>query len=336
MKLRAGAVACLLIAAAASLASAGNLARNQLLRFTGTLLDPDGRPLAGDQTLVFQIFEGRGGEPIWEERHPVTMENGRYTVLLGAQTRIDIPLNRDSYLFVQPEGLDDVIEQYRIVVASGDPGAEPGAHKGQRGVYRLEAAGSRNGTAARGKEKAVDTDDDAADAEETRIAATGFKLRTIKQVVSPNGTILFNPGPGTPDPLVVPFPGRLEIDVNPAILSGAGATGPTGATGPVGATGAMGATGPPGPKQVLECTTLNGPATDVLPRNGFFLQSPSCDTASGYVTTGGGCNMVGIAEPFVWWQNGPSGGEGWICRGFNSHATATASVIPYTRCCRVP
>jgi hypothetical protein len=208
-------------------------APNQLLRFAGTLRGPGGDPLEGDHVLVFEIFDGaRGGAPLWKEKHEVTLEEGSYTVLLGSVSRIRLPLDRDSYLFVHPEGLDEVLEEYRIAVPVEEPGAGPDATAGARGVYRLEAVGRKRGSreAARVREGDEDASSRTGKAggraaggdrevlpepeppvdlgpEPGETGTSAVKLRAVKQIRSPSGTLSVAPSGGTPNPLELPGTG---------------------------------------------------------------------------------------------------------------------------------
>src|SRR5262245_8953339 len=135
-------------------ASGSKLPPNQLVRFSGTLRDGNGQPLSGEHLLMFEIFDvARGGEPVWKEKHVATLEEGAYTVLLGSVSRLNVPLDRDYYLFVHPEGLIESLEQYRIAVAVQTPPGEQGTLPGERGVYRFEVVGRKQGKPKPGVER---------------------------------------------------------------------------------------------------------------------------------------------------------------------------------------
>jgi hypothetical protein len=59
------------------------IAPHPYIRFSSTLLNEDGKPLAGLHLLTFYIHdtEDRRGDPLWTETLPVqTDETGQYTV----------------------------------------------------------------------------------------------------------------------------------------------------------------------------------------------------------------------------------------------------------------
>jgi hypothetical protein len=67
----------------------------QLIKFSGTLLDPQGRPIAtGPVGVTFALYaEQTGGASLWLETQNVRPdENGYYTVLLGSETSTGVPI----------------------------------------------------------------------------------------------------------------------------------------------------------------------------------------------------------------------------------------------------
>jgi len=59
----------------------------RVVRFSGTVVDTDGRPLTGAVSLVFTLYESQdGGAPLWSQTANVELDpQGRYTVLLGTE-----------------------------------------------------------------------------------------------------------------------------------------------------------------------------------------------------------------------------------------------------------
>ena len=60
----------------------------RLVKFSGTLLDAQDRPLAGPVGLTFALYaQQTGGAALWMETQNIKPdENGNYTVLLGANS----------------------------------------------------------------------------------------------------------------------------------------------------------------------------------------------------------------------------------------------------------
>jgi hypothetical protein len=85
-----------------------------------------------------------------------------------------------------------------------------------------------------------------------------------------------------------------------------------------------------GPTPTLECMTVSMMAT-ATPMGGSFDTTVTCP--DGYLLTGGGANMSGVAENFWWWQNGVDGDTAHA-RGYNQ-STGTATITTFARCCRL-
>ena len=67
----------------------------RLIKFSGTLLDPQGKPIAtGPVGVTFALYaEQTGGASLWLETQNVRPdENGYYTVLLGSETSTGVPM----------------------------------------------------------------------------------------------------------------------------------------------------------------------------------------------------------------------------------------------------
>ncbi len=82
-------------APATSLAAQANTIVPQLIKFSGTLLDAESRPIAtGPVGVTFALYaEQNGGASLWLETQNVRPdENGYYTVLLGSETSTGVPM----------------------------------------------------------------------------------------------------------------------------------------------------------------------------------------------------------------------------------------------------
>jgi hypothetical protein len=62
----------------------------QKISYQGVLYDNEGNALTGIHTIVCKIYDVQFfGNPIWEETHEVTCENGAFDVLLGTDVSLD-------------------------------------------------------------------------------------------------------------------------------------------------------------------------------------------------------------------------------------------------------
>jgi hypothetical protein len=94
----------------------------RLIKFSGTLLDPQDRPVAGPMGVTFALYaQHAGGAALWMETQNVKPdEKGNYTVLLGAESVHGMPeelfaSGEARWLGVQPERQ---IEQPRVLLVS--------------------------------------------------------------------------------------------------------------------------------------------------------------------------------------------------------------------------
>ncbi|HET7840965.1 MAG TPA: hypothetical protein VFM21_05140, partial [Terriglobia bacterium] len=94
----------------------------RLIKFTGTLRDVAGKPLAGPVDVTFALYaEESGGAPLWFETQTVQASSlGRYTALLGAMTPAGVPMElfeqgEARWLGVMVQGLP---EQSRVLLVS--------------------------------------------------------------------------------------------------------------------------------------------------------------------------------------------------------------------------
>ncbi len=82
----------------------------RLVKFSGVLKDPAGKPLVGVQGVTFALYkEPQGGAPLWLETQNVEVdEQGSYTALLGATKSEGMPVElfasgESRWLGVQPQ-----------------------------------------------------------------------------------------------------------------------------------------------------------------------------------------------------------------------------------------
>src|SRR5262249_7853092 len=83
----------------------------RIVRFSGTIKDPNGAPVSGGAHVTFAFYESfEGGSPLWSESYDLQLGNdGRYSVLLGAQAQHGIPesvfsSNQPRWLKVETAG----------------------------------------------------------------------------------------------------------------------------------------------------------------------------------------------------------------------------------------
>ena len=94
----------------------------RLVKFSGTLIDGGGKPLAGVAGVTFSLYEEPdGGAPIWMETQNVQADgNGQYTAMLGSTRNDGIPAEvfasgQGRWLGVQPQG---EAERPRVLLTS--------------------------------------------------------------------------------------------------------------------------------------------------------------------------------------------------------------------------
>jgi hypothetical protein len=96
----------------------------RLMKFGGVVRDTAGAPRVGVVGITFSIYrEQEGGGALWMETQNVELDSeGRYTALLGAQTREGLPLDlftagEPRWLGVRASGPQEV-EQPRVLLVS--------------------------------------------------------------------------------------------------------------------------------------------------------------------------------------------------------------------------
>jgi hypothetical protein len=75
--------------------SSSDVGGRRLMKFSGILRDPSGRPLSGVGGLTFAIYrDHEGGAPLWQESQTVQVDaQGNFSVLLGSTTDGGFPLD---------------------------------------------------------------------------------------------------------------------------------------------------------------------------------------------------------------------------------------------------
>jgi hypothetical protein len=94
----------------------------RLIKFSGTLVDRDGHPMAGPLGVTFALYaQQTGGAALWMETQNVKPDgNGEYTILLGAESSHGVP----AELFMTGEArwlgiqMERQTEQERILLVS--------------------------------------------------------------------------------------------------------------------------------------------------------------------------------------------------------------------------
>jgi trimeric autotransporter adhesin len=93
-----------------------------LVKFSGVVTDPAGKPLTGIVGVTFLLYkESQGGAPLWMETQNVTTDRtGHYTLMLGSSKSTGLPADvfvsgEARWLGVQPEGQ---AEQPRVLLLS--------------------------------------------------------------------------------------------------------------------------------------------------------------------------------------------------------------------------
>lgn len=74
----------------------------KLINFQGRLTDNSGNPITGSKTLTFKIFDAQtGGNKIWEGQYTVNLEQGVFSIQLGADPSpfsSSVDFNKDYWL----------------------------------------------------------------------------------------------------------------------------------------------------------------------------------------------------------------------------------------------
>lgn len=89
-----------------------------LIGFQGQLTE-GGNPVNGEVEISFKIYNVEtGGSPMWIEVQMVTVEEGRYSVLLGSGTTLDgIEFTGDRWLALHVTGQSEMAPRYRLATS---------------------------------------------------------------------------------------------------------------------------------------------------------------------------------------------------------------------------
>jgi len=151
-------VAATTAAVSAALISPAQVPR--LVRFSGTLLDANGKPQSGVVGVTFLFYkEQSGGAPLWLETQNVTLDaKGHYSVLLGSSKADGLPTDlfaggEARWLAVQPER---AAEQPRVLLLSVPYAlkAMDAETLGGRPASEYALAAPENGNSAQSKQSA--------------------------------------------------------------------------------------------------------------------------------------------------------------------------------------
>ena len=99
-----------------------------IVRYSGELIDEEGKPISGVFGITFQLFETEdGAENIWSERLFVAVDLGEYTVDLGRQNALPRNLtDQRRWLSVEVDGVGELLrEQIPLRAPSATPPGVP-------------------------------------------------------------------------------------------------------------------------------------------------------------------------------------------------------------------
>ncbi len=229
----------------------------------GRLFDQTGKPVAGSVEVQFAMYEGAtGGAPVWVEVHTLALDDGFFSVELGAITPISESLLDSPVLFLGIAVGNDAEMTPRAAVRSVPYALRAGDVTGdihptsvtvggmtvidESGMWTGDSTGLVGPTGPQGPA--------GADGAAGPMGATGS--------VGPMGPAGPTGAQGPVGPQGATGAAGPQGAVGPA-----GAVGPTGPQGPTGATGATGAVGPAGPQGAVGPT---GPGAGT-----FFLSIPA-------------------------------------------------------------
>ncbi len=81
----------------------------------GVLTDASEQPIDGTRSMTFRIYDvSSGGTALWTETQSVSIDGGRYSVLLGSVAPLDLPFDKDCWLSVEVESDSEMTPRYRI------------------------------------------------------------------------------------------------------------------------------------------------------------------------------------------------------------------------------
>ncbi|MDP6685953.1 MAG: hypothetical protein QGI05_03275 [Candidatus Omnitrophota bacterium] len=74
----------------------------RVLNYQGKFTDKDNNPLSGNHLVTFRFYDvPAAGSSLWEEGHILTVQSGRFNVLLGSIKPLDVSFDRDLWLGIE-------------------------------------------------------------------------------------------------------------------------------------------------------------------------------------------------------------------------------------------
>ncbi|TXD37581.1 hypothetical protein FRC98_07780 [Lujinxingia vulgaris] len=180
------------------------------IRYRGLLQDESGAPISGVFPLEFHLYrDGMAAEPMWTERHYVSVIEGRYQVPLGSQETLRArEVDGQRWLGVVLVGEGELLRDRITIARPGRPGEEAGADSR---ITRAEVA------------------DRAIEAERAVIAESADALGelTVEEIERLSNLALERLGQHIADPNAHEASARYKIGSNSQVLDGAGGRGGT-------------------------------------------------------------------------------------------------------------
>jgi Collagen triple helix repeat (20 copies) len=281
----------------------------------GRLFDSAGKPLTGNVTLGYAIYDAaNGGTALWSEMHTLMLMDGYFSVQLGSQTAfapglwnggvrfIGVRVNADSELTPREE-VASVPYALTAQTVVGDITPSSISIAGKPVIDRdgnwvgppIQSAAANTGTAG---------------------ASAG----------SPGAT-----GPAGPKG----DSGAAGPKGDPGAPGMNGAKGDTGATGPKGDSGAAGPKGDKG-DAVSAMVAVRTSAPVSVPANGATDGYVAQSCGAGELVTGGGCNFVAgthIGDMRLL-SSFPNDSNGWSCY-YENLGTGAPTVKAYAICAQI-
>lgn len=73
-----------------------------LINYQGRLTDKDNKPLEGNYTITFRIYDAEsGGNMLWDEMQTVQIQKGIFNILLGSVANLGIPFDKAYFLEIK-------------------------------------------------------------------------------------------------------------------------------------------------------------------------------------------------------------------------------------------
>lgn len=180
------------------------------VRYRGLLQDESGAPISGVFPLEFNLYrDGMAAEPMWSERHYVSVIEGRYQVPLGSEEVLrSRQVDGERWLGVALVGEGELLRDRITIARPGRPGDSEGA--GTQ-VTRAEVA------------------DRAIEAERAVIAESADALGelTVEEIERISNLALERLGQHMADPNAHEATARYKLGSNSQVLDAAGGSGGT-------------------------------------------------------------------------------------------------------------